>query len=75
METFQRRFSPSLHRVGGSAAGAAPVPRGPRHCGHQASGPDAAVTPAAIRRTMKSRKIRRIVVSLSFTGGDYRRPR
>jgi hypothetical protein len=38
--TFQRMFFPSLHVVGGSANGAAPLPSGPRHCGQFDSSPD-----------------------------------
>jgi enterochelin esterase-like enzyme len=32
--TFQRRFFVALHSSGGLAAGASPVPSGPRHVGH-----------------------------------------
>src|SRR5688572_19715583 len=33
ISTFQLTFFVSLHSVGGSACGATPVARGPRHCG------------------------------------------
>src|SRR5690349_21464002 len=42
-------FLLSLHSVGGFAAGATPVPSGPRHCGHASLG--AGVSPGTNVRT------------------------
>ena len=45
---FQRRFCVSLHSTGGSAAGASPVARGPRHCGQPSSAAADACAPNAV---------------------------